>query len=103
MFRYVIRCIALLSALALVSVVAVGCKKENVPVGGKCSSRDDCKNRNPCLKMPGGKGVCTRICRTFPKDDCPEGTKCTPVNLTVKSGARKMGSAKGIKYCLPAK
>ncbi len=83
---------------------ATGCKSETVPVGGECSSRDDCKDRNDCLKLESGKGVCTKSC-TMPSsissDDCPPPTKCTMISMTVTVPGKDVQIPK-IPRCMPA-
>ncbi len=80
--------------VVLALALGLSCKSETVAVGGECSSRDDCKNRNDCIKLPSGKSVCTMSCSmpltmgppgTPPeKDSCPPPTKCTMVNMSVE-------------------
>lgn len=89
-----------LGAVVVGTFLATACKKaESVPVGGECSSRDDCVGRNDCLKVGSGKSYCTQSC--IPSaDSCPPPTKCQKVDMTVTQGSNSV-SAAGISRCLP--
>ena len=90
----------LLGALLLLALS--GCNKKLSPVGGPCSDQDDCINHNDCLKTGSGKGTCTVSCLTFPKDDCPAGTTCQKINLSISAGSKDLGNVAGVMRCLPA-
>ncbi len=89
---------------------ASGCKSETVAIGGECSSRDDCVGREDCLKLPSGKGVCTKSCSmpvvmgppgTPPTaDECPAPTKCTMINMSVDVPGKTVDVPK-IPRCMP--
>src|SRR5687768_9758760 len=87
------------SLLVLVTLSAACKKSESVPVGGECSSRDDCQGRNDCLKVASGKSYCTKSCLPS-ASDCPAPTTCQKVDMTVTQGSQSVGAA-GISRCLP--
>ena len=65
------------------SLGVLGCvKSESVPIGGECSERDNCVGREDCMKLPSGKGVCTKSCNPA-SDDCPAPIKCEMISLSV--------------------
>ena len=87
--------------VAALSLLALGgCKKsESVAVGGECSERDDCVNRNDCLKLGNGKGVCTKSCLPS-SSDCPPPTTCQSVNLSIDVPGKTVNVPK-VNRCLP--
>lgn len=89
-----------LGIAVMVSLVLafVACKKsESVPVGGECSSRDDCQNRNDCMQV-GDKKQCTKTCLPS-ASDCPAGTTCQSVSLSVDVPGKTVTVPK-MNYCL---
>jgi hypothetical protein len=97
----VVRSVLACAAAALLTLSVACTKSESVPVGGECSSRDDCQKRNDCMQLAPGKKVCTQTCMTFPKDDCPAPTTCQKVDMSMDTNGGKTVSATGINYCLP--
>jgi hypothetical protein len=79
-------------------VLSVACKQQTVAIGGECSTRDDCKDRNDCMKSADGKGQCTKTCApSF--SDCPAPTTCQAVSVSIDVPGKTVDMPKAY-YCL---